>query len=84
MRLCRVTWNCRRSQNFAHVAVVYSGHLPIVPGDRNRVPTGFGDDTTIGGIAPPIIAGTLREGHDLSTVIIAPGRLCRTEPGEVV
>jgi hypothetical protein len=42
--------------------MVYSGHLPIVPGDRNRIPTRFGDNATIGGIAPPINAGVLLEG----------------------
>ena len=48
--------------NFAHVSVVYSGRLPIVPGDRNRIPARFGDNATISGIAPPINLGALIEG----------------------
>jgi hypothetical protein len=51
-----------RLLNFAHVSVVYSGDLPIVPGDRNRIPTRIGDNAAISGIAPPINAGALREG----------------------
>src|ERR1700688_1032795 len=53
---------CRRFPNFAHVSMVYSGHLPIVPGDCNGIPTRFGDNATIGGIAPPINASVLLEG----------------------
>jgi len=48
---------CRRFLNFAHVSVVYSGHLPIVPSDCDRIPTRVGDNATISGIAPPINAG---------------------------
>jgi hypothetical protein len=56
---------CRRLLNFAHVSVVNSGHLPIIPGDRDRIPARFGDEATIGGVAPPINAGALREGLGL-------------------
>jgi len=28
---------CRRLLNFAQISVVYSGHLRIVPGDRDRI-----------------------------------------------
>jgi len=63
----------RRSLNFAHVPVVYPGHLPIVPGDRDCIPTCFGDNAAISGIASPVDAGTLLEilrfayGHCCST-----------------
>ena len=53
---------CRRLLNFAHVPVAYSGHLPIIPGDRDRIPTRFGDDAAIGGVALSINAGARREG----------------------
>ncbi len=53
---------CWRLLNFVHVSVVYSGHLPIVPGDRDRIPTRFGDNAAVSGIAPPINAGALLEG----------------------
>ena len=45
---------CRRSLNFAHVPVVHDSHLTIAPGDRNRIPTYFGDMPAISGIASPI------------------------------
>ena len=44
---------CRHSLNFAHVPVVDAGHLPIVPGNRDRIPTRFGDNAAISGICPP-------------------------------
>jgi len=47
--------------NFAHVAVVHSGHLAIVPSDRDRIPARFGDKATVRGIASPINAGALFE-----------------------
>jgi hypothetical protein len=52
----------RRSLNFAHIPVVYSGHLPIVPGDCDRIPTRFGDGAAVSGVAPPIDASSLLEG----------------------
>ena len=55
MRLCRL------SLNFAHVPVVYACYLPIVPGDRDRIPTCFGDNAAVSGIASPINAGALLE-----------------------
>ena len=36
--------------------------LPVVPGDRDRIPARFGDNTTVSGIAPPINPGALIEG----------------------
>jgi hypothetical protein len=53
---------CRRPVNFAHVSVVHSGNLPVVPGDRNRIPTCFGDNAAVSGIALPVNAGVLFEG----------------------
>ncbi len=47
--------------NLAHVAVVYAGHVPVVPGDRDRIPSRFGDNAAIGGVALPIHAGALLE-----------------------
>jgi len=54
-------WRGRRSVNFAHVPVVYAGHLPIVPGDCDRIPTRFGDNAAISGVALPIDSGALLE-----------------------
>jgi hypothetical protein len=50
----------RRSLNFAHVPVVYPGHLPIVPGDRDCIPTCFGDNAAISGIASPVDACAIK------------------------
>ena len=52
---------CRHSLNFAHVPVVDAGHLPIVPGNRDRIPTRLGDNAAISGIAPPTNTGALFE-----------------------
>jgi hypothetical protein len=41
--------------------VVHTGHLSIVPGDRNCIPTYVGDNAAISCIASPINAGSLRE-----------------------
>ena len=51
----------RHSLNFAHVPMMHAGHLPIVPGDRDCIPTCFGDNAAISGIASPINAGALLE-----------------------
>ena len=51
----------RCSMNFAHVPVVYARHLPIVPGDRDRIPTRFGDNAAITGVASPVHSGALLE-----------------------
>jgi hypothetical protein len=53
---------CRSLLNFAHVSMVYSGDLPAVPGNRNRIPTCFGDRAAVSSIASPIHAGALLEG----------------------
>src|ERR1700733_8351965 len=64
---------CRRLLNLAHVAVVPARHLPIVPGDRDRIPACFGNNAAVSGIASPIDAGALLEKlgfvdcHDRST-----------------
>ena len=63
MRLCRCLLN------FAHVSVVYSGYLPIVPGDRDRIPARFGDYAAIGGVALPINAVPFLRSLDSVTVI---------------
>ena len=42
-------WLNRRLPNLAHVSMVYSGHLPIIPGDHDRIPTRFGDNAAISG-----------------------------------
>src|SRR5207247_10536680 len=52
---------CRHSLDFAHVAMVYGGHLTIVPCNRDRVPTYFGDTAAVIGIASPINAAALLE-----------------------
>ena len=52
---------CRHSLDFAHVAMMYGGHLTIVLGNRDRVPTYFGDTAAIVGIASPINAAALLE-----------------------
>jgi hypothetical protein len=53
IRLCLV------SLNFAHVPVVDAGHLAIVPGNRDRIPTCIGDNSAICGIASPIDTSVL-------------------------
>jgi hypothetical protein len=42
--------------DFPHVPVVYAGDLPIVPSDRDRVPTPLGDNPAVARIASPINA----------------------------
>src|SRR5882724_5755366 len=51
----------RRSLDFAHIPMVYSGHRTIVPSDRGCIPAYFGDAAAISGIAAPINAATLLE-----------------------
>jgi hypothetical protein len=52
---------CSRSLDLAHVPVVYGGHMTIVPGDRDCIPTHFGDNAAVIGIASPINAVALLE-----------------------
>ena len=33
--------------------MMYGGHLTIIPGDRDRVPTPYGDGPAVGGITLP-------------------------------
>ena len=47
---------CSRSLDLAHVPTVYSGHMTIVPSDRDCIPTHFGDNAAVIGIASPINA----------------------------
>jgi hypothetical protein len=47
--------------NLAHIPVVHAGHLPIVPGDRDRIPTRFGDNSAICGLSSPINADAFLE-----------------------
>jgi hypothetical protein len=61
LRSAHRTRLCRRSLNFAHVSVMHAGHLPIVPGDGDRIPTRFGDNAAISGIASPIYTGAFLE-----------------------
>jgi hypothetical protein len=51
-------WLCRRSLDFAHLAMVPCGHLTIIPGDRDCIPTQFGNTAAVTGIASPINAVT--------------------------
>src|SRR6516164_11784340 len=67
---------CRYSLDFAHVAMVYGGHLTIVPGNRDRVPTYFGDTAAIIGIASPINAAALLETLRLRDRHVAPPIAC--------
>ena len=52
---------CRRSPDVPHVPMVDNCNMTIVPGDRNRVPTLFGNNAAISGIALPVNAGALLE-----------------------
>ena len=74
--------------NFAHVAVVYAGHVPVVPGDRDRIPSRFGDNAAFGGFALPIHAGALREalgfgGCHCSSLIVATRRANQVGRGSI-
>jgi hypothetical protein len=70
--------------DFAHVPVVHGGQLPIVPGDRDRIPTCLGDNAAIGGIASPIDAGALLEVLGFVTVIVAPSVACGRDEGTLL
>ena len=50
--------------------MMYGGHLTIVPGNRDRVPTYFGDTAAIVGIASPINAAALLETYNFATVML--------------
>jgi hypothetical protein len=52
--------------------MVDNSHMTIVPGDRDRVPTLFSDNATIGGIAFPVNAVALLEVLGLGGVQVAP------------
>jgi hypothetical protein len=60
--------------------MVYSGDLPVVPGNRNRVPTCFGDRAAVSSIASPIHAGALLKGFGFPSMVIG-GALVVTDLG---
>ena len=47
---------CWRPLDLAHVPMVHGGHLTIVPGDRDCIPTHVGYNAAVGGITSPINA----------------------------
>jgi hypothetical protein len=53
---------CWRSLYLSQVSVVYSGYLSNVPGNRDGIPSRFGHNAAISGIAPPVNTGALLEG----------------------
>ena len=63
---------CWRSLYLSDVSVVYSGHPSIVPGNRDGIPSRFGHNAAISGIAPPVNTGALLEAFNSLTVIVAP------------
>jgi hypothetical protein len=50
-----------RSLDFAHVPVVHDSHMPIVPGDRDRIPTRLSNSAYVSSITLPANASTLLE-----------------------
>src|ERR1039457_5019883 len=50
-----------RSLDFAHVPVMHDSHMPIVPGDRDRIPTRLSDSAPVSSITLPTNASTLLE-----------------------
>src|SRR3984893_13120192 len=71
---------CRHSLDFAHVAMVYGGHLTIVPCNRDCVPTRFGDTAAVIGIASPINAAALLETLRFRDRHAAPPIACHRVP----
>jgi hypothetical protein len=69
---------CWHALNFAHVSVVDNRHVPIVPGDRDRVPTRFGDNAAISGITPPKNASAGLQVLGFGTVIVGSSRFLRS------
>jgi len=63
--------------NLAHISAEYSGDVSIVPGDGNRVPTRFGDDASVSGVALPIDERTF--GECFGFVSRHRARCCRRE-----
>jgi len=60
------------SLDFAHVAVLHDGHMTIVPGDCDRVPTRLSDNAAISGITLPANASALLEVLRFGGVHVAP------------
>src|ERR1022692_240684 len=50
-----------RSLDFAHVPVMHDSHMPIVPGDCDRIPTRLSDSAPVSSITLPTNASTLLE-----------------------
>ena len=50
-----------QSFDFAHVPMVYGGHVTIVPSDRDRIPTRSGDSTAVSGVTMPTYSIALFE-----------------------
>jgi hypothetical protein len=48
--------------DFAHISTIDAGHLSIVPGNRDSIPTGFGDLAAVIGFAMPTDAVADLEG----------------------
>src|ERR1019366_7804162 len=47
--------------DFAHVPVVHNSHMPIVPGDRDRIPTRLSNSAPVSSITLPANASTVLE-----------------------
>ena len=61
-----------RSLDFAHVAVLHDGHMTIVPGDCDRVPTRLSDCAAVTSITLPANASALLEILRFGGVHVAP------------
>src|SRR5580704_16761402 len=59
--LLRSTRPRRSLLNLAHISVVYSGNLTILPRDRDRIPARLGDNAAVSSIALPIDATAFLE-----------------------
>ena len=60
--VCRLPFGLNCPHDLTHVAMVDNCHMAIVPGDRDRVPSCFGDSPAVSGVTLPIDASTLRKG----------------------
>ncbi len=52
---------CWHSLDLAHVPMVYGGHMAIVPGDCDCIPTHLGDNAAVSSITSPTNAAALLE-----------------------
>ena len=84
-------WICQPWVDFAHVPMVYGGHLTIVPCDRDSIPTRSGDTAAISGIASPAYSIAFLEllrfggGHVAPSLFCGPSRPLpnAADPGNV-